>query len=109
MPWSPVHLRARRLASGDVALSWIRRTRVGGDDWDAVEVPLGETREAYEVRVRVGPVVVRRIASTTTTALYTAADQTADHGLLPATLDLAVAQISDTRGAGTETREVIHV
>jgi hypothetical protein len=44
-PFSPVHLKAvRDQATGDVRLSWIRRTRLGGDSW-AAEVPLGEEVE----------------------------------------------------------------
>src|SRR5262249_35991871 len=40
-PLSPVHLRATRSA-GDLHLTWIRRTRLGGDSWDTVDVPLAE-------------------------------------------------------------------
>lgn len=44
-PFSPVHLQAvREQPSGDVRLSWIRRTRLGGDSWVA-DVPLGEEVE----------------------------------------------------------------
>jgi hypothetical protein len=49
MPLSPVHLRADA-ASGGIMLSWIRRTRLGGDRWEG-EVPLGEAYERYRVRV----------------------------------------------------------
>jgi hypothetical protein len=50
-PPSPVHLRAQRRASGDVALSWARRSRQGWRWIDAVDAPLGEEREAYRVTV----------------------------------------------------------
>ncbi len=45
-PLSPCHLRlqGRRV-------SWIRRTRIAGDGWDGPEVPLGETQEAYLLRL----------------------------------------------------------
>ena len=49
-PLSPVHVRGVR-AGGDVAISWIRRTRLGGDSWEAPEVPLGEDTESYEVDI----------------------------------------------------------
>ena len=50
-PFAPVHLNARRdFGSGDIALSWIRRTRFGGTPWELAEVPLNEEREAYRVR-----------------------------------------------------------
>ncbi|WP_092060806.1 hypothetical protein [Poseidonocella pacifica] len=32
-------------------MSWIRRTRIEGDNWDIPEVPLGEEREQYLVQV----------------------------------------------------------
>ena len=44
-PYAPVHLQA--VADGDVAVSWVRRTRVEGDVWLSYEVPLGEDREAF--------------------------------------------------------------
>ena len=49
-PLSPVHVRAVR-AGGDVAFSWVRRTRLGGDSWETPEVPLGEDNESYEVDI----------------------------------------------------------
>ncbi len=49
-PLSPVHLRARTQGDGSVALGWTRRTRIGGDNWDGLDVPLGEEREAYLLR-----------------------------------------------------------
>ena len=39
-PLSPVHVGAVRI-NGDIDISWVRRTRVGGDSWDTSEVPLG--------------------------------------------------------------------
>jgi len=39
-PLAPVHLRAEKQGS-DIRLSWIRRTRTGGDSWEG-EVPLSE-------------------------------------------------------------------
>jgi hypothetical protein len=30
---------------------WIRRTRIDGDSWDLLEVPLGEEGERYEVAI----------------------------------------------------------
>ncbi|MBL4871076.1 MAG: hypothetical protein JKX72_08995, partial [Robiginitomaculum sp.] len=47
-PLSPVHAKTKRVGD-DVHISWIRRTRIGGDDWASLDVPLGEESEAYEV------------------------------------------------------------
>jgi hypothetical protein len=109
IPLSPVRLTARRLDNGDVAISWIRRTRVGGDRFEAYEVPLGEAFEAYDVTIRDGATVKRRITIAAPAALYSAAEQLADFGAPPTALDIAVRQISETVGPGRETRRTIDV
>ena len=43
----------------------MRRTRIGGDSWDGVEVPLGEDAERYEIDILDGSDVVRTLAATT--------------------------------------------
>ncbi len=48
-PLSPVHVKFEIGAEGAI-LSWIRRTRLGGDNWTALEVPLSEGREFYRVQ-----------------------------------------------------------
>lgn len=50
-PLAPVHLQAGITADGAVAVRWIRRTRIDGDSWQGLDVPLGEEREAYRVRL----------------------------------------------------------
>ncbi|MEM6650489.1 MAG: hypothetical protein AAF603_09595, partial [Pseudomonadota bacterium] len=30
-------------------VAWIRRSRIGGDNWAVEEIPLGETTESYRV------------------------------------------------------------
>ena len=49
-PYSPVWLSADRMEDG-LRISWIRRTRIGGDEWGELDVPIGEEREAYRVRI----------------------------------------------------------
>ncbi len=49
-PFAPVHLRADGDGDG-LRISWIRRTRITGDSWSGFEVPLGEERELYRVRI----------------------------------------------------------
>ncbi|UWQ20997.1 glycoside hydrolase/phage tail family protein [Jannaschia sp. W003] len=55
-PYAPAHLRMRD-DGGTHRFAWVRRTRVGGDGWDA-EVPLGEEREAYALRAVAGGATV---------------------------------------------------
>ncbi|MDX2235065.1 MAG: glycoside hydrolase/phage tail family protein [Hyphomonadaceae bacterium] len=98
-PFSPAQVRGRREPSGDVQMSWIRRTRLGGDAWQG-EVPLGEEVEAYRVEIRDGAVLRRVFESAAPSVLYAAADQMADFGALPATLAVRVAQVSSRHGPG---------
>ena len=106
-PLSPVHLKARKdTASGDIHLSWIRRTRIGGDNWQAPDVPLGEERELYEVDIHDGAAVKRTLSAVSPEAVYTAAMQQRDFGGLLTTLDWSVAQMSAVFGRGTERRTV---
>jgi hypothetical protein len=100
-PLSPVHIRGRRDPSGDLHLSWVRRTRTGGDSWTAAEVPLGEDEERYEVDILVGASVVRTLATAAPEATYTAAQQLTDHGALQPAVSVRVVQSSPYYGRGT--------
>jgi hypothetical protein len=91
-------------APGDLMIRWTRRSRaLSADSWGAVGVTLGEETEAYEVEILDGAVVRRLLASTTTSVLYTAADQTADWGapLGPGdSLSIRIYQLSALIGRG---------
>ncbi len=97
-PYSPAHLNADRLAGGDLAVSWIRRTRIDGDTWASVEVPLGETAESYLIEVLQGASPLRQVTTTVPNWTYSQAQQLADGVSLPFTIQ--VAQVSDRFGAG---------
>ena len=102
LPLSPVHLRAVWEGS-DIRLSWIRRTREGGDSWEG-EVPLSEYDERYRVTIYDGESPVRTVETTASDYPYAAADILADFGSSDPgeTLTFAVAQISDAVGEGAE-------
>jgi hypothetical protein len=95
-PLSIVHLRARSVPGG-TDLSWIRRTRIDGDSWASSEVPLGEEREAYLLRVHRGESVLRELELGQAAWLYPAAMRAAD-GAAPVTV--SVAQVSARFGPG---------
>ena len=99
-PLSPAHVRGIR-SGGDLAISWVRRTRSGGDSWDAVEVPLAEETERYEVDILDGATVKRTLASTAPSATYTAAEQSVDFGAPQSSIALRVHQLSTVFGRGT--------
>ena len=107
IPLSPVHLRARR-EGDDIRLSWTRRTRQGGDNWQG-EVPLSENSERYRLRIYDGANVARAIETSAPEYLYASADIAADFGAgafdgPSAAINFAVAQISDAVGEGEENR-----
>jgi hypothetical protein len=100
LPLSPVHLRAVRSVGGDIALSWVRRSRSDTDSWVVDDAPLDVAPEAYRVTILDGATPVRVIDSTTPNATYTAGQQTADFGSLPASFTFTVAQLSPLYGPG---------
>ena len=106
-PFAPVHVRGLRQAGGDVAVGWVRRARLGGDDWAALDVPLGEEREAYLVEVMSGPSVIRSAETDSPAWTYEVSDQTADFGAPPASITLRVAQISSVWGPGARAESTI--
>jgi hypothetical protein len=97
-PYSVAHLTASGQIGSPVTLGWIRRTRIDGDPWTESEVPLGEDRERYLVRVKQGTVVLREVEVTSPGWTYTSGDQSADGAVSPVTI--SVAQLSDRVGAG---------
>ncbi|MBR9838580.1 MAG: host specificity protein [Rhodobacteraceae bacterium] len=97
-PYRPAHLRAVPQGSG-LALSWVRRTRIDGDDWDLAEVPLGEDLESYAVRVVQDGSVLREAQVSQPSWTYTPAQD----GLSGA-YAIEVAQISARYGPGPYAR-----
>jgi hypothetical protein len=100
-PLAPVHLRAARADNGDITLGWVRRTRSGGDTWEALDVPLAETSELYAIDVLSGASLVRTLAATQPAVVYSASQQASDFGIGPVpSLTFRVAQVSATFGRG---------
>ncbi|GGY53258.1 baseplate multidomain protein megatron [Parvularcula lutaonensis] len=89
-PLAPVHLRATT-SGAQITLDWIRRTRVGGDQFGSGDVPLGETVESYEVRLydAQGGELARHVV-----------DQTSFSFTEPGAVSASVAQLSSAFGAG---------
>jgi hypothetical protein len=86
-------------------VSWIRRTRIEGDSWDLPDVPLGEAREQYRVRILRGQTLLREDITTQSAWAYDLAMQAADT-VLPGDM-FEVAQLSDRFGAGFAARAVL--
>jgi len=109
-PLSVAHVRlSRNFASNDLTLSWVRRTRIGGDSWEQTEVPLAEDSEGYEVDILSGAVVKRTFSTAAPSVVYTSAQQIADFGVAPALpLKVAIYQISTSFGRGAAREEVLN-
>lgn len=101
LPLSPVHVRAKRTAGGDLAVAWVRRGRMDADSWDAGEIPLGEEREEYRIDVAsVDGSIVRSTNVSGPVWTYAAAEIVADFGTPPTALDVTVRQFSVAAGWG---------
>lgn len=106
-PYSPCHIHATRNGQGDVVLYWQRRTRIGGNWRDGVDVPLSEAAERYEVEILDGDTVRRVLTANTAQAEYGAAAQLEDFGAVQASLSLRVYQLSDVVGRGYAAEAVV--
>jgi hypothetical protein len=101
-PYAPCHLKATRCEAGDILVSWIRRTRIDGDSWLSVEVPVGEDKEQYVLRVYQDETLVREEAATEMSWFYSLSLQAEDGISRP--FEIHVAQVSDRFGPGPFTR-----
>ncbi len=100
-PFSVAHVEQpwrRPRAPGDLTIRWTRRSRaLAADSWGAVEVPLAEELEAYEVEIRDGSTVKRTLTTSSPRVMYSGADQITDWGALLSpgdTLDIRIYQLS---------------
>lgn len=107
-PLSPCQLRCKR-DGADIVFTWLRRTRIDGDGWEPVEIPLGEATENYHFEIRDGVTVKRAVEVASPSYRYLAADIATDFGVAPSAYDLSVAQISAGYGVGAQTLRTLHV
>jgi hypothetical protein len=97
-----VRLTAGQQEGGGIEFSWTRRTRIDGDRWDGLDVPLGEATEQYLVRVIAGGSVRREEQTSVPFWTYSSVARATD-GVTGA-FDVEVAQISDRFGPGLKAR-----
>ncbi|WP_062208213.1 glycoside hydrolase/phage tail family protein [Aureimonas sp. AU12] len=103
LPLAPVHARGAFEADGALRLSWIRRTRAPGDGWDGIDVPLGEERELYHVRLTGGGADIS--LETGEPRLVLSSDEVASSfGRQPGPLAASVSQLGMTPGPGAPCR-----
>jgi hypothetical protein len=104
-PYAPCNLGRLIDGSGNMTITWTRRTRVGGEWLDAVNmmgnVPLSEDSELYDVEILNGAAVVRSFKGLTSPACaYPAADQTTDFGAPQTEVTVNIYQVSAQVGRG---------
>ena len=108
-PYAPCYVRGSRDGSNNLTISWLRRSRYNAEWRDAVDVPIGESSEAYEVDIltSTGTVVRTLTGLTTASAAYSAANQTTDFGGVQLSLAIVVYQLSGIVGRGYGTSTVV--
>ncbi|UWR24931.1 glycoside hydrolase TIM-barrel-like domain-containing protein [Sulfitobacter sp. S223] len=104
-PYAPVHLRTRPQPDGALSISWVRRTRIDGDAWEPLEVPLGEEGESYLLRIVKEENILREVVVQAPVFEYSAAAQAADEVQAPFAIE--VAQVSSAYGPGLFSRTEI--
>jgi len=100
-PLSSVFAKGLRNGSGDLSVTFIRRSRLSSSWWNnGVEAPVGETSESYSIDIMSGTTVKRTITATTQSFTYLAADQVTDFGSVQASITLRIYQVSSVIGRG---------
>ena len=99
-PYAPAHLAVEPIGVGDQHLSWIRRTRIEGDNWTS-EVPVGEDTESYRVQVHKDGALLREVLTSVPEWTYPSALAAVDGAI--GAVEFSVAQVSARYGPGLET------
>ncbi len=109
--WSPAHLGARvDPVSGDVAFSWVRRSRAAGaDSWAFAEVPFPETAEAWRLEIRRAGTLVRTVDTAAPAWVWPGAARAAAFGANPVDVEVSVAQVDPVWGVGVPRRAVFRL
>lgn len=107
-PYSPCDFAGSRDGSGNLTMTWKRRSRQGQELMSGTDIPLGESIEKYEIHIYTSnarTTRVRVIEATTQTATYTSAQQVADFGSNQATVYVRAYQISGLIGLSGNYRD----
>ncbi len=104
-PFSPVHLTGSRDGSNNLTINWVRRSRIGAEWRDYVDIQIGESTLNFDVEIwdNTYTTLLRTIGGVSAvTTIYTAAEQTAD-GLTPGDpVYVRIFQVSSVVGRGTK-------
>ncbi|MBE7190091.1 MAG: hypothetical protein INR67_17520, partial [Jatrophihabitans endophyticus] len=102
---------SRDPASGDVTVTWERRTRYAGDSWDPPSVPLNEDEEAYDLELLDDAGAVIRTAASLPgpSWVYPTAEQAADFGAVRYAYTVNVYQLSVLYGRGQVATRTVYL
>ncbi len=95
-PYPVAHLRSDGAA--DLGINWVRRTRIDGDSWTGLDVPLSEEVEAYWIKVIKAGATLFETSVLSPSWTYSAVQQTSDGAVAP--FEIHVAQTSSSFGNG---------
>ncbi|QQR68379.1 MAG: phage tail protein [Alphaproteobacteria bacterium] len=98
--FSPVQVAGTRDGSGNLTVTWKRRTRWYGEWQDGTEVPLFEASENYEIDILSVTTVKRTLTANTPSIVYPAAEQVVDFGAAQSAVTVAVYQLNAVVGRG---------
>ncbi|MET0240642.1 MAG: phage tail protein [Sphingobium sp.] len=101
LPLAPTHLRCVGDAEAGLAVTWVRRSRLGWAWGDGAETPLGEEAEGYRVEIWAGEALLRSADVASAAWSYPAVDRLID-GTAGEILTLSVRQ-RGTHGMGAAT------
>jgi hypothetical protein len=101
-PYAPVHIVGARDVDANLTITWIRRTRIGGEWIDNTgTVPLSESSELYDVEILNGSTVIRTFTDLATpTVEYSGVQQGIDFGSVQDSVSVNVFQKSGLIGRG---------
>lgn len=107
-PWAPVQIKATRDGSGNITITWTRRSRIGHKRILVYQPAIGELTEEYQVEILDNTgAVVRTFNPTTTTQVYSDTDQTTDFGGVQDPVLVRVGQVSNEVGVGYTNSELL--
>lgn len=104
-PWSPAHLRCTPRLDGGFDLTWLSRTRLGGDRWDGEAPAVDPLR--FRVEILEEGIAIRTFEVEGETAIYPQIHSTADFPDGFEDVGVAVAQWSDGYGWGVRARTAL--
>ena len=102
-PLAPVHFKATN-QSDAVLLSWVRCSRLGGDDFESADIPIGETQEQYRLIIYADGQQIRVHKGSVCAWSYSAADISADRHAYPLATrwTVSISQLSSLTDTGFE-------